>query len=153
MNDPTGTVQCATRLIHANPGTIYRAFRDRDAMTRWLPPAGASATIDTFEPVPGGRFHMALRFDSAQGKSAGHTDVVAGRFVDFAPERRMVMSVEFESDDPVFAGSMTMTWQLDARADGTQVTIEARDVPAGITRADHEAGMRSTLANLAAYVE
>ncbi|TBR37291.1 ATPase [Dyella terrae] len=145
--------QSASRLIHADPGTIYRAFRGRDAMAHWLAPRGAKAVIDVFEPVPGGRLAMTLIFENAPGKSSEHTDEITGRFVDFAPDRRMVMTVEFKSTDPTFAGTMTMTWQLDARPDGTQVTVEATDVPAGIDPRDHEEGMRSTLANLAAYVE
>lgn len=143
----------ASRLIHASPDAIYRAFRDPAAMAQWLAPDGARASIETFEPVPGGRFRMVLTFDAAQGKSSAHTDVVSGRFVDFEPGRRMVMTVEFASSDPSFAGTMTMTWQLDARAEGTMVSIRAVDVPVGIGREEHELGMRMTLGHLASYVE
>jgi hypothetical protein len=48
---------------------------------------------------------------------------------------------------------MTMTWTLAAVDAGTKVQIRADDVPAGISAEDHAAGMTSSLANLAAYLE
>jgi hypothetical protein len=48
---------------------------------------------------------------------------------------------------------MTITWHLTAIGEGTEVTVIAMDVPPGIDQAVHEAGMASSLANLASYVE
>ena len=59
----------------------------------------------------------------------------------------------FAAEDPAYAGTMTMTWNLTATGGGTEVTVTATDVPAGIDRATHEAGIASSLANLADYVE
>jgi hypothetical protein len=64
-----------------------------------------------------------------------------------------VQEVDFESDDPAYAGTMTMTWTLTPAADGTLVEIRADDVPAGISQADHAAGMASSLDHLAGYLE
>jgi hypothetical protein len=61
--------------------------------------------------------------------------------------------VDFVSDDPAFAGTMTMTWELSANNSGTRVEIRADDVPAGISPEDHAIGMASSLANLATYLE
>ena len=82
-----------------------------------------------------------------------NTDVVTGCFVELAPGERIVQSIEFASDDPAFAGTMTMTWKLAQATDGTEVTIVAEDVPLGISPEDHRVGMASTLSNLASYVE
>lgn len=57
------------------------------------------------------------------------------------------------SDDPSFAGKMTMTWTLAAVQEGTEVTVVCEEVPEGIRREDHDAGLRSTLKNLAAFTE
>jgi hypothetical protein len=65
----------------------------------------------------------------------------------------VVQAVDFVSDDERFAGTMTMTWELSEENDGTKVRISADDVPSGITAEDHAAGMASTLANLASFVE
>ena len=69
------------------------------------------------------------------------------------PNERVVQAVDFVSDDPAFAGTMTMTWQLHAVDGGTRVEIVADDVPDGISADDHAVGMASTLGGLAGYVE
>lgn len=47
------------------------------------------------------------------------------------PDVRVVQAVDFESDDPASAG--TMTWERVVTDDGTRVEIRADDVPAGIS--------------------
>jgi hypothetical protein len=47
---------------------------------------------------------------------------------------------------------MIMTWTFEPTAAGTVVTVVAENVPTGITKADHDAGLRSSLQNLARYL-
>ena len=94
-----------------------------------------------------------VAFSQAAGKSSANSDVVEARFVELAPGERIVYAVEFASDRPEFAGVMTMSWRLSPRPDGVLVEVTATEVPPGISRADHELGMTSSLANLAAFVE
>lgn len=153
MTLSTGRRDTASRLIKASPRAIYEAFVSREAVAKWLPPQGATMEVQTFEPWAGGRFQMTLTFAGIPGKSTANTDVVVGRFVELVPPQRIVQAFEFDSPDPAFAGTMTMRWALDASVGGTVVTVTAENVPAGISQADHEKGMGSSLANLAAYVE
>jgi uncharacterized protein YndB with AHSA1/START domain len=148
-SDRTHTASCH---IAAEPRALYRAFMSPDALVRWLPPEGAAGEIEVFEPYDGGRLRVKLTFVSATGKSSDNTDVVDARFVGLKPDNRVGLSVQFVSDDPRFAGTMTMTWRLEPTGDGTLVTVVADDVPPGISRAEHESGMASTLANLARFV-
>lgn len=122
---------------------------------RWLPPSGARAELEAFDPRPGGAFRMTLVFaaDATHGKTSNNTDTVAGTFVDLVAPCSIVQRFEFASDDPKFAGTMTMTWTLEETADGTRVDVAATDVSEGITPAEHAQGMNSSLTNLAAYVE
>lgn len=69
------------------------------------------------------------------------------------PDQRIVQAIDFVSDRPEFAGTMTMSWVFHPSGDKTLVSIVARNVPRGISKADHEMGMASTLENLAAFVE
>lgn len=87
------------------------------------------------------------------GKFSDDTDMVQGRFVELIPNEQIVQLVTFESDDPAFAGEMRMTWSLSAVAGGTAVSITCENVPAGIGKEDHDMGLRSTLENLARFVE
>lgn len=153
MIQSTARRDTASRRIKASPEAIYDALVKREAVAKWLPPQGAIMEVQTFEPHIGGRFRMTLTFATAPGKSTDNTDVVIGRFVDLVPRERIVQAFEFASADPAFAGTMTMTWHLKAVADGTLVTVTAEHVPPGIRQEDHEIGMNSSLANLAAYVE
>lgn len=90
---------------------------------------------------------------TAQGKASADSDVVEARFVEMVPGERVVQAVDFVSGDPAFAGTMTMTWEV-ARVDArTRIAIRAEDVPDGISADDHAAGLASSLANLAAYLQ
>src|SRR6266542_3419949 len=66
---------------------------------------------------------------------------------------RVVQAVEFVSDDPAYAGTMTMTWEVTEVDGGTRVDIIADNVPDGIAADDHAAGLASSLRNLAEYLE
>lgn len=151
-----GTLRIS-RLIQAAPPAIYRALLDPGALVTWRPPAGMKARFDQFEPRPGGRFRMALEYLDADhavpGKTSEHVDVVHGRFSELVANERVVEEIEFESDDPAFAGVMTLTTTLTPAEGGTLVTIVCENAPSGIRPSDHETGMRSSLQNLAAFVE
>lgn len=145
----------AARTIAAPREAIYRALIDPELLLQWLPPKGMAGRFEAFDARPGGRYRMILRYlDPCEaGKACGGEDVVEGRFVSFAPGAQVVQSADFESDDPAFAGTMTMDWILHDVAGGTEVAIECRDVPSGISAEDHAAGLASSLENLAALLE
>ena len=142
----------ASRVIAATPERVYRAFVDPDALVRWLPPVGMTGRFDRFDARPGGSYRMVLSYQDASGapgKATDDSDIVEARFVDLVPNVRVVQAVDFVSDDPSYAGTMTMTWELEPLPEGTRVTFRADDVPAGISAEDHAAGLTSSLVNLA----
>lgn len=146
----------ASRLIEAPADRIYGALTDPEALAHWLPPDGMSARIEAWDLRPGGTYRMVLTYanpERAQAKSTADADIVEGTFVELEPGRRLVQAVTFASDDPAFAGTMTMRWILEPAEDGTQVTILAEDVPEGISAEDHDAGLRASLGNLARYLQ
>jgi uncharacterized protein YndB with AHSA1/START domain len=147
----------ATRVIRASPDTIYRAFADAAALVQWLPPSGMSGHVLEYDFKEGGRYRIELQHDetmsTGSGKTTDRTDITNGRFLELLPGRRIKQSVTFESTDPAFADEMTMTWSFDTAPDGTTVTITADNVPHGISKSDHDAGLRSSLDKLAAFVE
>ena len=143
-------------MIAAPPERVYAALVDPDALRTWLPPDGISGRFDRFDARPGGSYRLILTYadaSSSPGKATPDSDVVEARFVDIIPGVRVVQTVEFVSDDPSYAGTMTMTWEVTAVDSGTRVEIRADDVPDGISAEDHAAGLASSLANLAVYLE
>ena len=146
----------ASRVIAAPPERVYAAFVDPDALVAWLPPGDMSGRFERFDARPGGSYRMVLTYadaSGAPGKATADSDIVEARFVDVVPGERVVQAVDFVSDDPAFAGTMTMTWEVTKVDDGSRVEFRADDVPDGISTEDHAAGLTSSLANLAAYVE
>jgi uncharacterized protein YndB with AHSA1/START domain len=143
-------------VIAAPLERVYAALVDPDALIAWLPPEGMSGRFERFDARPGGSYRMVLTYadaSGAPGKATADSDIVEGRFLDVVPGARVVQAVDFVSDDPAYAGTMTMTWEVTAVDAGARVEIRADDVPDGISAEDHAAGLASSLANLAAYLE
>ena len=150
----TGRTDVASRVIPAAPERVYAALVDPDALRVWLPPGGMSGRFEHFDARPGGSYRLVLTYEDgagARGKTTPSSDVVEARFVELEPGVRVVQAVDFAAEDPAFAGTMTMSWELDAVDEGTRVEFRAQDVPSGISAEDHQAGLRSSLENLAAY--
>jgi uncharacterized protein YndB with AHSA1/START domain len=146
----------ASRVIAAPPDRVYAALVDPDALAAWLPPAGMSGRFERFDARPGGSYRLVLTYEDASstpGKATADSDITEARFVELVPGVRVVQAVNFVSDDPAYAGTMTMAWEVTATDGGTRVDFRADDVPAGISPEDHAAGLASSLANLAAHVE
>jgi uncharacterized protein YndB with AHSA1/START domain len=143
-------------VIAAPPERVWTALVDPEALRAWLPPSGMIGRFERFDGRPGGTYRMVLTYadaSSAPGKATVDSDIVEARFIDIVPGERVVQAVDFVSDDPAYAGTMIMTWEVTAVDAGTRVNIVAEDVPDGISAEDHAAGLASSLTNLAAYLE
>ncbi len=145
----------ASRIIAAPTDLVFAALIDPVALASWLPPAGMTGSFDHFDARPGGSYRMRMTYAdpaSARGKTDAGSDVVQARFVEIVPTSRVVQAIDFVSDDPAFAGTMTMTWSVTPDPAGSRVEIRAEQVPDAISAEEHAAGMASSLANLAAYL-
>jgi uncharacterized protein YndB with AHSA1/START domain len=146
----------ASRVIAAPPERVWAALVDPRALLAWLPPGRMTGRFERFDARPGGSYRMVLSYadaSGAPGKATADSDIVEARFVDIVPGERVVQAVDFVSDDPAYAGTMTMTWNVAVADAGSRVDIVAEDVPDGISAEDHAAGLASSLAKLAAYAE
>lgn len=150
-------IDSASRVILAPPRTLFRAFIDAEAMAAWRAPDGMTARILAFDPRVGGGYRMLLRHDAptspVEGKTRPGEDEVEVRFVELLAHERIIEDVTFLSDDPAFAGTMTLTTLFQPDRDGTKVTLEATGVPPGIAPEDHRLGMAASLRNLARLTE
>lgn len=141
-------------VVQAPPGTVFAALVSEEARTSWLPPAGMSGRFTWFDARPGGGYRLTLSYDdvAAPGKAGDNTDVVEVRFVVLDEPGLLVEQAKFVSDDPMLAGTMTMTWSVDPVDDGSLVVITAKDVPDGISSEDHATAFASTLRQLDEYL-
>jgi uncharacterized protein YndB with AHSA1/START domain len=146
----------ASRIVAAPLQRAFAALVDPAALSVWLPPNGMSGSFERFDARPGGSYRLVLTYAdaaTAAGKATNDTDIVEARFIEIVPDVRVVQVIDFVSDDPAYAGTMTMTWEVEAAEAGTRVEIRADNVPSGISAEDHAAGLASSLANLAAFLE
>lgn len=151
----SGRTDRGERLIAASPETLYAAHLDAQAIAAWRPPAGMRAEIYRLDPRQGGGYRMAFVYEdeTIAGKSGDNADVFEAVYVELVPNRRIVERVTFESDDAAFAEPMTVTTTFAAESGATRVTSTCENVSPAISEADHQAGIASSLENLARYVE
>jgi uncharacterized protein YndB with AHSA1/START domain len=146
----------ASRTIAASPERIYQAFVEPASLMEWLPPSGMTGRALQYDFRRAGRYRIELRYrggaSAGAGKTTDRTDVTKGQFIELIPGRRITQSVEFESSDPGFAGEMIVTWSFEPAPEGSLVSVTADNVPNGISKADHDAGLRSSLDHLATFV-
>ena len=149
-------VDMASRLIRADASRIYEAFATADAMTAWLPPHGMTGTMLAFDFREGGAYRLRLTYAAPRhtlGKTSENSDEVEVRFVRLVPNQRIEQAVTFESGDAAFSGQMRINWLLEPSHEGTLVTVRCENAPVGIKAQDHQAGLNSTLVNLATFTE
>ncbi len=152
----TTRIDSASRLIAASPMALYRAFAEPGAMERWIPPSNMTGKMMHFDFREGGSYRMRLTYAEPQqgrGKTSKDSDEVEVRIAKLEDGRQIEQEVTFQSEDSAFSGNMRMIWTFEPQGDATLVTVRAENVPSGIRPEDHEAGMKSSLENLAAFVE
>lgn len=152
----TKRIDSASRLISATPDALYAAFTEPGAMEQWLPPSGMTGTMFHFDFREGGSYRTRLTYAEphvGRGKSSKNSDGVEVRVTRLEEGRRIEEEVTFESADPAFFGVMRMTWTFEPELAGTRVTVRAENVPEGIRPEVHEAGLNSSLENLAGFTE
>ncbi len=69
--------------------------------------------FESFDPRPGGSYQLVLSYDDARaapGNTTADSDIGEARFVEILPDHRIVQAVDFDFDDPVLQGVMTITW-------------------------------------------
>ena len=147
-----GRTDRADYFAAAGPDAVWAALTDPARVALWLPPEGMTARVHHWETWEGGRLRVTLAHRDAAahpGKTGEGADEVEGRFLDVSAPSRVVWATRFDSEDPAFAGEMTMVWTLTAEGSGTRIAVEARDVPEGISPGDHAEGLAASLRQLA----
>jgi uncharacterized protein YndB with AHSA1/START domain len=144
-----------TRHIRASRSAVYRALLDADAVQQWMVPDGMTSQVHHYDAREGGSFRISLTYDlpTSTGKTDARTDTFHGRFARLVPDTEVVQVVEFETDDPAFAGEMTVTYRLADADGGTDVDGTHEAVPAGVSQADNELGWAISMGKLARLVE
>jgi len=140
-----GTVRLH-RVLATSPEKIYRAFIEPDAMAKWLPPNGFTATVHQMDAKVGGAHRMSFRnFTTGQSHSFG------GTYLELSPGKRLRYTDKFE--DPQMPGDIQVTVTLTKVSVGTEISIVQEGLPDVIPVAACYLGWQESLRNLAKLVE
>ncbi len=113
------------RVLATTPEKIYRAFLTPEAMAKWLPPDGYTATFDHLDARVGGTFRATFTsFATARGHSFG------GEYLELVPDRLIRYTDRFE--DPGLPGTMTVTVKIEQVSCGADLTIVQSGIPEAI---------------------
>lgn len=134
------------RVLRAPPERIYRAFLDAQAMAKWLPPNGFTATVHGMDAHVGGTYRM-----SFTDFASGHSHAFGGEYLELEPGARLRYTARF--DDPNLPGEMRTTVVLRAVSCGTEVDITQEGVPAVIPAEGCYLGWQDSLVLLGKLVE
>lgn len=134
------------RVLRATPDRVYRAFIDPQAMVKWLPPHGFTATVHHMDARVGGSYRMSFtNFNTGSSHSFG------GKYLELKPSERIQYVDEFE--DPNMPGEMTVTISLKPVACGTELHITQEGIPDMIPVEFCYLGWQESLTLLAYLVE
>lgn len=137
-----------SRVIKAPPEKVYKAFVDPDVYAAWLPPHGFVGKVHAMDARVGGKFRM-----SFYTASKSWSNTFGGEYVELVPNKRIVHTDRFETDDPSMQGEMRVTITLTAVPEGTLIEIEQAGIPAGPAASGAPYGWAQSLDKLAQLVE
>ena len=134
------------RVLTAKPEKIYRAFLDRDAMAKWLPPNGYTCSVHHMDAKVGGTYKMSFtNFTTQKSISFG------GEYRELVENERLRYTDNF--DDPNLSGEIQVTVILKKVSLGTEMTIVQEGLPTVIPLEACYVGWQQSLNNLAKLVE
>jgi uncharacterized protein YndB with AHSA1/START domain len=134
------------RVLTAKPEKIYRAFLDRDAMAKWLPPNGYTCSIHHMDAKVGGTYKMSFtNFTTQKSMSFG------GEYRELVENERLRYTDNF--DDPNLSGEIQVTVTLKKVSLGTEMIIVQEGLPTVIPLEACYVGWQQSLNNLAKLVE
>jgi uncharacterized protein YndB with AHSA1/START domain len=110
------------RVLRAPPERVYRAFLNADALAKWIPPNGFTATVHHLDAKVGGTFRMSFtNFTSEQSNAFG------GEYLELVPNELIRYTDVF--DDPNLPGVMQVTVALKAVSCGTELNVTQAGIP------------------------
>ena len=134
------------RVLRATPEKVYRAFLDRDALAKWLPPNGFTGTVHHIDAKVGGSYKM-----SFTNFTTGHSHSFGGTYRELVPHERIRYTDKF--DDPSLPGEIQTTVSLKKVSCGTEVNIVQEGIPDAIPAEACYLGWQDSLALLAQLIE
>ena len=146
MTGKTGTVRLH-RVLRAPASRVYKAFFDKHALERWIPPYGFTGTVhDAIDARVGGGYRMSF---TNFGTGNSHSFTV--EYIELVPNERIRHTDRF--DDANLPGEMVVTVDLKTVSCGTDISIVQEGIPSVIPEEMCYLGWQESLEQLARLVE
>lgn len=145
MSEKTGTVRLH-RVFRAPAERVYKAFTDKSALERWLPPFGFTGTIHEIDMRVGSGYRMSF---TNFGTGSSHSFSV--KYTELTPNERIRHTDRF--DDENLPGEMLVSIDLAPVACGTEIKITQEGIPSVIPEEMCYLGWQESLEMLARLVE
>lgn len=134
------------RVLKAPPEVVYKAFVDPQALVKWNPPHGFTATVHEMDVRVGGKYRMSFtNFRTGQSHAFG------GTYAELKPGELIRYTDKFESPD--MPGEMNVTIGFRKVLCGTELTIVQEGLPPQIPVEFCYLGWQESLGLLAQVVE
>lgn len=134
-----GTLQ-VTRIIAAEPETVFDSWTEPEHIQQWSAPEGMDIPISDVDLTVGGRFHLQMR------NAEGGTHNARGIYHEIARPTRLVYSWAW--DEHPDHGQSLITVDFRSVDGGTEVTMVHSGLPSEESAAEHEKGWTSCLNRL-----
>jgi len=145
MSEKTGTVRLH-RVLRAPAERVYKAFTDKSALERWLPPFGFTGTIHEIDVRVGGGYRM-----SFTNFATGSSHSFSVKYIELTPGERIRHTDRF--DDENLPGEMLVSIDLVSVVCGTEIKILQEGIPSVIPEEMCYLGWQESLEMLARLVE
>jgi uncharacterized protein YndB with AHSA1/START domain len=142
---PTGTVKLH-RVLRSTPERVYRAFTDRNAKVKWLPPHGFTCKVDHDDARVGGTYKM-----SFTNFTTGQSHAFGGKYLELVPNQRLRYTDRF--DDPNLPGEIMTTVTIKQVSVGVELNVVQEGIPEAIPTEACYLGWQDSLTLLAQLVE
>lgn len=143
-NEP-GTVRLH-RVLRAPAARIYKAFTDKSALERWLPPFGFTGTVHEIDVRVGGGYRM-----SFTNFGSGNSHSFTAEYTELVQDKRIRHTDRFE--DVNLPGEIQVSIDLKLVSCGTELHIVQEGIPAVIPVEMCYLGWQESLEQLAKLVE
>lgn len=141
MSTDTGTFLRVSRLINADPNTVFRAWTEADQLKQWSCPESATVEHAEVDLRVGGKYRLRMR------GAAGLVHTVVGTYREITPPRRLVYTWDWEEADSR-VGETLVRVEFTDLGGTTEVVLTHELFPTGEAKASHEQGWTSCLNRL-----
>jgi uncharacterized protein YndB with AHSA1/START domain len=145
MSNEKNTVRLH-RVLRAPAERVYKAFTDKSALERWLPPYGFTGEVHTIDIRVGGGYKMSFTnfgTGSSHSFTVTFTELVANQYIQHKDH----------FDDENLPGEMTLSINFKTVLCGTDISIVQEGIPEVIPAEMCYLGWQESLEQLAKLVE